>query len=102
MPRTDLMNLNDAEIVARFNSEIRGMYNYYRIAENVSTLHRYYYMARYSMLKTLAGKHRTNVSEIKRKYLRDGVLAVAYVPEIRREIHHRQPDQGGERRGMRR
>ena len=58
MPRTDLMNLNDAEIVARFNSEIRGMYNFYRIAENVSTLHRYQYMARYSMLKTLAGKHR--------------------------------------------
>ena len=28
MPRKELMNLNDAEIVARFNSEIRGMYNY--------------------------------------------------------------------------
>ena len=55
MPRKDLMNRNDAEIVSTFNSEIRGLYNYYRIAENVGALHKYYYMVRYSMLKTLAG-----------------------------------------------
>ncbi len=65
MPRKDLMNRSDAEIVSTFNSEIRGLYNYYRIAENASTLHRYYYMVRYSMLKTLAGKHRTKVSVTK-------------------------------------
>ena len=78
MPRKELMNLNDAEIVARFNSEIRGLYNFYCIAENVSVLHEYYYMARYSMLKTLAGKHRKYVSEIKKKYMRNGVLAIPY------------------------
>ena len=33
MPRKDLMNRNDAEIVSTFNSEIRGLYNFYRIAE---------------------------------------------------------------------
>ena len=79
MPRKELMNLNDAEIVARFNSEIRGMYNYYMIAENVATLHKYYYMARYSLLKTLAGKHRTYVSEIKKRYMKDGILKIPYV-----------------------
>ena len=47
MPRKDLMNLNDVEIVARFNSEIRGMYNFYRIANNVSTLHRYHCILSY-------------------------------------------------------
>ena len=49
----NLMNRNDAEIVSTFNSEIRGLYNFYRIAENVGALHKYYYMVRYSMLKTL-------------------------------------------------
>lgn len=51
MPRKDLMNRSDAEIVSTFNSEIRGLYNFYRIAENVGALHKYYYMVRYSMLK---------------------------------------------------
>ena len=78
MPRKELMNLNDAEIVARFNSEIRGLYNYYMIAENVGVLHKYYYMARYSMLKTLAGKHRTYVSEIKKRYMKGGILRIPY------------------------
>lgn len=78
MPRKDLMNRNDAEIVSAFNSEIRGLYNYYRIAENASALHKYYYMVRYSMLKTLAGKHRTKVSVIKERYMADGVLRIPY------------------------
>ena len=60
MPRKALMNRSDAAIVSTFNSEIRGLYNVYRIAENVGAFHKYYYMVRYSMLKTLAGKHRTN------------------------------------------
>ena len=30
----------------------QGLYNFYRIAENVGALHKYYYMVRYSMLKT--------------------------------------------------
>lgn len=38
MPRKDLMNRSDAEIVSTFNSEIRGLYNFYRIAENVGAL----------------------------------------------------------------
>ena len=40
MPRKDLMNRSDAEIVSTFNSEIRGLYNFYRIAENVGALHK--------------------------------------------------------------
>ncbi len=72
------MNRNDAEIVSTFNSEIRGLYNYYRIAENVGALHKYYYMVRYSMLKTLAGKHRTNVSVIKKRHMANGVLRIPY------------------------
>ena len=78
MPRKELMNRNDADIVSTFNSEIRGLYNFYRIAENVGTLHKYYYMVRYSMLKTLAGKHRENVSDVKKRWMRKGVLRIPY------------------------
>ena len=78
MPRKDLMNRNDTEIVSTFNAEIRGLYNFYRIAENVGALHKYYYMVRYSMLKTLAAKHRTNVSVIKKRHMVNGVLRIPY------------------------
>ena len=54
------------------------LYNFYRIAENVGALHKYYYMVRYSMLKTLAGKHRTNVSVIKKRHMVNGVLRIPY------------------------
>ena len=64
--------------MSTFNSEIRGLYNFYRIAENVGALHKYYYMVRYSMLKTLAGKHRTNVSVIKKRHMVNGVLRMNF------------------------
>lgn len=68
----------DVEIVSQYNSEIRGLYNFYRIAENVGVLSKFYYMMRYSMLKTFAGKYRTTVTKIKKKYMCDGVFQVPY------------------------
>ena len=78
MHRNELLNSTDIEIVRQYNSEIRGLYNFYRIAENVGVLSKFYYMMRYSMLKTYAGKYRTNVSKIKKKYMRGGVFRVPY------------------------
>jgi len=78
MPRNELMNKTDIEIVSQINSEIRGIYNFYRLAENVGVLHKFYYMMRYSLLKTYAGKYRTIVTKIKKKYMRGGVFRVPY------------------------
>jgi group II intron reverse transcriptase/maturase len=78
MHRKDLINRQDIEIVQQFNSEIRGIYNFYRLAENVGVLSKFYYMMRYSLLKTYAGKYRTIVSKIKRKYMRNKVFCVPY------------------------
>ena len=78
MPRTHLMNWQDDEIVMQFNRELFFLYTYYRIALNAFTLNHYYYMARYSLLKTLAGKYRTNVSDIKAKYMHGKVLGVPF------------------------
>ena len=78
MPRGEMLNKKDVEIVSQFNSEIRGLYNFYRLAENVGVLNRFYYIMDYSLLKTFAGKYRTTVSKIKRKYIHDGVFQVPY------------------------
>ena len=52
--RTRLLHLDDLEILNQYNAEIRGLYNYYRLANNVSVLNNFYYVMRYSMLKTFA------------------------------------------------
>ena len=78
MHRNELLNSTDIEIVRQYNSEICGLYNFYRIAEKVGVLSKFYYMMRYSMLKTYAGKYRTTVSKIKKKYMRGGVFRVPY------------------------
>lgn len=66
--RNCMVNNDDLEILNQFNSEIRGMYNYYRIADNVSVLNDYYYIMSYSMYKTYAAKYKTHISNIRRKY----------------------------------
>lgn len=73
-----LMNSQDIEIISKFNAEIRGIYNYYRLAQNVSTLDKFSHIMKKSMYKTFAGKYRTTVSKIKDKYMRDGVFGVEY------------------------
>ena len=66
--RNCMVNNDDLEILNQFNSEIRGMYNYYKIADNVTVLNDYYYIMSYSMYKTYAAKYKTHISNIRRKY----------------------------------
>ncbi len=76
--RMRLRNNDDLEILARFNSEIRGLYNFYCIANNVATMHSFKYIMEYSMYKTFAGKYRSTVRKILRKYSRDKNFTVTY------------------------
>ena len=76
--RTRLLHLDDLEILNQYNAEIRGLYNYYRLANNVSVLNNFYYVMRYSMLKTFAGKYRTRISRIIRKYRQGKDFVVEY------------------------
>ena len=77
--RTRLLHLDDLEILNQYNAEIRGLYNFYRLANNISVLNNFYYVMRYSMLKTFAGKYRTRISRIIKKY-RDGKDFVVEYP----------------------
>lgn len=78
MPRGKLMNMTDIEILSRYNSEIRGLYNYYSLAGNVSTLNHFSSLMKYSMLKTYGSKYRCQVAKIKRQFYKDGKFTVAY------------------------
>ena len=76
--RGKLINMPDAQIVSKFNSEIRGLYNYYRLAANVSVLNNFYRIMRGSLFKTFGCKYRTTYKHIKAKYVRDGIFSVKY------------------------
>jgi len=76
--RPYLFHLDDLEILNQYNAEIRGLYNFYRLANNASVLTNFGYVMRYSMLKTYAGKYQTRISKILRKYRFGKDFAVEY------------------------
>lgn len=76
--RSSLRNLDDLEILNQYNAEIRGLYNYYRIAHNATVLNNFLYVMKYSMYKTFAGKYRTSMQKIIRKYTKGKDFVVTY------------------------
>lgn len=77
--RPYLQGLSDLEIVTTYNAEIRGLYNYYSLAENVSSrMDMIYHVMEYSCLKTLAGKHKTSVAKVRIKYQVDDGWGIKY------------------------
>lgn len=51
--RPYLINSDDLEILERYNAEIRGIYNFYSIANNCHSLHTFKYIMEYSMYKPM-------------------------------------------------
>ncbi|WP_028775848.1 reverse transcriptase/maturase family protein [Shimazuella kribbensis] len=76
--RSRLVTLEDIEILHIYNAEIRGLYNYYKLANNASVLSKFFYIMEYSMYKTFANKYRTSVSKILYKYKKDRKFTVEY------------------------
>lgn len=60
---------SDETIIARYNSVLRGLRNYYSPADNLSTsMNRIQFILKYSCAHTLAAKHRTRISvQLQRK-----------------------------------
>lgn len=74
--RKYMVNRKDADILAQYNLELRGFYNYYSIADNIGYLGwKFNYFMKYSMLKTLGRKHKRTVGQILDKY-KDGTDVV--------------------------
>jgi len=76
--RDNLLYLPDHKIFRIYNWEIAGLYQYYRIAHNASVLNDYYYIMKYSLAKTLAGKHKSSTHKIMKKYFREGRMQARY------------------------
>lgn len=66
--RKSLLRLTPLEILQTYNSELRGICNYYCLASNFNKLSYFAYLMEYSCLKTLADKFRSKISKIITKY----------------------------------
>ena len=66
--RKELTGLTPLEIIQTYNSELRGICNYYSIAGNFVKLSQLAYFMEQSCLKTLATKFKTKIGQIKDKY----------------------------------
>lgn len=76
--RYSMKDSDDLEILRTYNSEIRGFYNYYSIANNSSIINSFKYIMEYSMYKTYATKYRTTKHNMIEKYRINRDFGVKY------------------------
>lgn len=76
--RYSMKDSDDLEILRTYNSEIRGFYNYYSIANNSSIINSFKYIMEYSMYKTYATKYRTTKHNMIEKYRINKDFGVKY------------------------
>lgn len=63
------VNLPVLDIISQYNAEIRGLYNYYCLATDVSTkVGKFKYYHYFSLVKTIARKEKTSVAKVIDKY----------------------------------
>ena len=73
-----LINKTDVEIISKYNAEIRGLYNFYKLAVNVSVLNKFNFIMKGSMIRTFACKYKSSFKQIMKKYTKDDVFTVFY------------------------
>lgn len=66
--RSDLFGAPDRDIISAYGAEYRGIVQYYLLASDVFRLDRLRWVMETSLLKTLAGKHRSTVSAMARTF----------------------------------
>src|SRR6266705_275406 len=72
-----LMQASEAEIIQQYSNEMRGIAEYYKLADNYSkAVGRLYFLSKGSFLKTMAAKHQTTVHQISSLLNRGGYTAV--------------------------
>ena len=77
--REKMVGMKPEDILAQFNLEIKGFYNYYCIANNVSsTCADFGYIMEYSLYMTLGQKLRRHVGQIRDKYRKGKDFVIPY------------------------
>ena len=80
--------MDDAEILLAYNAEMRGIANYYALANEAKTgLDKLMYLAKSSFLATLAWKHQSSMSQ-ENSRLRQGkdITVVTASVVVEREV----------------
>lgn len=62
--RPELINIDEIEILHQYNSRIKRLYNYYKLAVNISKLGNFIYVIQQSFLRTLAAKYKTTCAKL--------------------------------------
>lgn len=62
--RAEMINNDELEILKIYNSKIRGLYNYYKMASNVCKLNGFGYICEISFFRTLAAKYSTSCRKL--------------------------------------
>lgn len=88
--RRKLTGREDLSILDQYNGEVRGLCNYYSIANNRSKLHKFRYIMEYSMYKTFACKYRTTKAKIIEKYRINKDFGIRYKCNFARKIQKRR------------
>lgn len=76
--RADLIHNDDLEILTSYNAEIRGLYEYYKLAVDVRKLSGAYNIIKTSCAMTLANKYKTSCRKIYRKFDQNGTFGVQF------------------------
>lgn len=66
--RNELVQDDDFTIISQYQSEYRGLVQYYLLANNVSWFHKLHWVMQTSLLRTLAKKHQTSLKAMFEKY----------------------------------
>src|SRR6266849_3547177 len=66
--RAEMLDDSDYSIVSKYQAEYRGVVQYYLLAHNVGWFSKVKWVTETSLLKTLAGKHKSSVAAMARKY----------------------------------
>jgi group II intron reverse transcriptase/maturase len=66
--RTEMLDDDDFTIIEHYQQEYRGIVQYYKLAHNVSWFWKLHWIAKVSLLKTLARKHQATAVAMLRKY----------------------------------
>ncbi len=78
-PRRYMTPMKPEDILAQYNAEIRGLYNYYSLATNVSKeCASFAFIMKMSMFKTLGWKLNTSARKVRQKYQKDKDLVIPY------------------------
>ena len=78
-PRRYMTSMKSEDILAQYNAEIRGLYNYYSLAINVSKeCASFAFIMKMSMLKTLGWKLNTSARKVRQKYQRNKEFVIPY------------------------